>query len=88
MVFSACFPGGCANTTANEKRLMYPTFFTRGWMRQERNPYLANEIEQITKLPEWFQERIGYGLSRPVSWMGQSVQSDACLTSGRYRDLW
>lgn len=34
-------------------------------MRQEENQYLTNDIEKIKELPEWLQERVGYGLSRP-----------------------
>jgi hypothetical protein len=33
-------------------------------MRQEENQHLANDIEEIKKLPEWLQERTGYGISR------------------------
>jgi hypothetical protein len=34
-------------------------------MRQEESQYLANDIEEIKKLPEWTQQWVGYGLSRP-----------------------
>jgi hypothetical protein len=55
------------------KGLCTRTFFTSGWMRQEENQYLANEIGQIKKLPEWLRERIGYGLSRPfLGWVNLS----------------
>ncbi|KAI9666424.1 MAG: hypothetical protein M1821_004360 [Bathelium mastoideum] len=70
MMLSGCFHGGSANTTENEERLVYSTFSTRGWMRQEENQYLANDIEKIRELPEWLQERVGYGLSRPfLGWI-------------------
>jgi hypothetical protein len=50
-------------------------------MKQEESQYLANDIEEIKKLPEWAQQRVGYGLSKPF--LG--------LTSGggeKYGDLW
>ncbi|PMD33806.1 phytanoyl-CoA dioxygenase family protein [Hyaloscypha variabilis F] len=90
MVLSACFHGGSANTTVDEERLVYSTFFTRGWMRQEENQYLANDIEEIKKLPEWLQERVGYGLSRPF--LGWVNLSNPMLVlhprSEKYGDLW
>ena len=70
MMLSGCFHGGSANKTKDEERLVYSTFSTRGWMRQEENQYLANDIEKIRELPEWLQEKIGYGLSRPfLGWI-------------------
>lgn len=73
MVLSGCYHGGSANKTEDEERLVYSTFSTRGWMRQKENQYLANDIEAIKKLPEWLQERVGYGLSRPcLGWVNLS----------------
>ena len=70
IMLSGCFHGGSANKTKDEERLVYSTFSTRGWMRQEENQYLAIDIEKIRELPEWLQERIGYGLSRPfLGWI-------------------
>ncbi|KAH8655361.1 phytanoyl-CoA dioxygenase family protein [Xylariales sp. PMI_506] len=70
MMLSGCFHGGSANTTADEERLLFSTFSTRGWMRQEENQYLAVDIQKIKELPEWLQERVGYGLSRPfLGWV-------------------
>ena len=46
-------------------------------MRQEESQYLANDIEEIKKLPEWTQQRAGYGLSKPF--LG--------LTSGGVRNM-
>jgi ectoine hydroxylase-related dioxygenase (phytanoyl-CoA dioxygenase family) len=70
MILSGCFHGGSANTTKDEERLVFSTFSTRGWMRQEENQYLANEIEKIKELPKWLQERVGYGISRPfLGWV-------------------
>ncbi|KAF2121339.1 hypothetical protein BDV96DRAFT_594549 [Lophiotrema nucula] len=70
MILSGCFHGGSANTTEDQERLVYSTFSTRGWMRQEENQYLAVDTEKIKELPRWLQERIGYGLSRPfLGWV-------------------
>jgi hypothetical protein len=46
-------------------------------MKQEESQYLANDIEEIKKLPEWAQQRVGYGLSKPF--LG--------LTSGGVRNM-
>ena len=36
-MFASCFHGGSANSTADSYRLVYSTFVTRGWLRQEDN---------------------------------------------------
>ncbi|KAJ9644421.1 hypothetical protein H2204_001773 [Knufia peltigerae] len=79
MVLSGCFHGGSANKTDQpdengeihpEERLVYSTFMTRGWLRQEENQYLINPVEKVRELPEWMQEKVGYGLSRPfLGWV-------------------
>lgn len=90
MFLSGCFHGGSANKTKNEERLVYSTFSTRGWMRQEENQYLSNDIEKIKELPEWLQERVGYGLSRPfLGWV--NLQNPMLLLhpeNSKYGDLW
>ncbi|KAK5121560.1 hypothetical protein LTR85_004732 [Meristemomyces frigidus] len=70
MMLSGCFHGGSANQTAHEERLVYSTFMTRGYLRQEENQYLANDTEAIKKLPAWLQERMGYSVSKPfLGWV-------------------
>lgn len=70
MMLSGCFHGGSANTTEYEERVVFSTFNTRGWLRQEENQYLANSIESVRGLPAALQERMGYGLSRPfLGWV-------------------
>ena len=70
MVFAGCYHGGSANTTADEERLVYSTFTTRGYLRQEENQYLANDMEAVRKLPVWLQQFMGYSLSRPfMGWV-------------------
>ncbi|KAJ9139199.1 Phytanoyl-CoA dioxygenase family protein [Pleurostoma richardsiae] len=73
MVLSGAFHGGSANTTADEERLVFSCFYTRSWMRQEENQYLANDWDRIRALPDWLQERVGWGLSRPfLGWVNLS----------------
>lgn len=79
MMLSGCFHGGSANTTDQpdengqvklEERLVYSTFMTRGYLRQEENQYLANPVDKIRELPDYLQELVGYGLSRPfLGWV-------------------
>ncbi|OQV00661.1 hypothetical protein CLAIMM_06128 [Cladophialophora immunda] len=79
MVLSGCFHGGSANKTDQpnengevvpEERLVYSTFMTRGYLRQEENQYLVNPVEKVRELPESLQELVGYGLSKPfLGWV-------------------
>ncbi|KAK4550433.1 hypothetical protein LTR36_000011 [Oleoguttula mirabilis] len=91
MMLSGCFHGGSANRTADEERLVYSTFMTRGYLRQEENQYLANDTEAIKKLPVWLQERMGYGISRPFLGWVDLESPMALLHSGDaayQQDLW
>lgn len=66
IVLAGCYQGGSANTTADEERLLY----SRGYLRQEENQYLANDVERIKELPVWLQRFAGYSLSRPfMGWV-------------------
>ena len=70
MVLAGCYHGGSANRTKDEERLLYSTFTTRGYLRQEENQYLANEVNEIKRLPLWLQRFTGYSLSRPfMGWV-------------------
>ncbi|KAL9074149.1 MAG: hypothetical protein Q9157_004497 [Trypethelium eluteriae] len=90
MMLSGCFHGGSANKTKDQERLVYSTFSTRGWMRQEENQYLANDIKKIKELPEWLQERVGYGLSRPFLGWVDLKNPMLMLHPGKekYGDMW
>jgi hypothetical protein len=46
-------------------------------MRQKESQYLANDIEEIKKLPEWTQQKVGYRLSR--SFLGRVNLSNLML---------
>ena len=77
MMLSGCFLGGSANKTSDEERLVYSTFMTRGYLRQEEIQYLANDWEEVKKLPPCLQERMGYGISRPfLGWVNLESPMD------------
>jgi ectoine hydroxylase-related dioxygenase (phytanoyl-CoA dioxygenase family) len=90
MVLSGCFHGGSANTTKYEERLLYSTFTTRGYLRQEENQYLSNEAAKIKELPLDLQKFAGYELSKPfMGWVDMASPWNwlhpEMATSG---DLW
>ncbi|EXJ86336.1 hypothetical protein A1O3_03287 [Capronia epimyces CBS 606.96] len=73
ILLSGCYHGGSANRTRDEERLVFSCFFTRSYLRQEENQYLANDWDRIRELPDWLQERVGWGLSRPfLGWVNLS----------------
>lgn len=41
IMLASCFHGGSANTTADEERLVFSAFMTKGFLRQDENQYLA-----------------------------------------------
>ncbi|KAI9793231.1 MAG: hypothetical protein M1816_000652 [Peltula sp. TS41687] len=70
MVLSGCYHAASANHTSDQERLLYSTFTTRGYLRQEENQYLANDVDRIRRLPVWLQRFAGYSLSRPfLGWV-------------------
>ncbi|KIW24174.1 uncharacterized protein PV07_09904 [Cladophialophora immunda] len=66
IMLSSCYHGGSANTTADEERLLFSCFMTRGWLRQEENQYLAVPPEIAKTLPVRIQKIMGYALSDPM----------------------
>jgi hypothetical protein len=56
-------------------------------MTQEESQYLANDIEEIRKLPEWAQQRVGYGLSRPFQGRVNSSNPILVLHPGGW-EIW
>jgi len=73
MMFASCYHGGGANTTADEERLLFSCFMTRGWLRQEENHYLNMTREEAKKLPLEVQKVVGYSLSEPfLGWVESS----------------
>ena len=70
MMFSGCYHGASANSTVDEERLVYSTFTTRGYLRQEENQYLACDREMVMQLPMHLRRFMGYSLSRPfMGWV-------------------
>ncbi|KFY79077.1 hypothetical protein V499_01882 [Pseudogymnoascus sp. VKM F-103] len=69
IMLASCYHGGSANTTADEERLVYSCFMTKGFLRQE-NQYLANSSEQVRQYPRDVQMLIGYSVSKPfLGWV-------------------
>ncbi|CAO2652298.1 Nn.00g005810.m01.CDS01 [Neocucurbitaria sp. VM-36] len=68
---SSCFHGGSANKTSNEERLMYSCFYTKGFLRQEENQYLAADFEKLKDMyDDKTLELMGYNLSPPfMGWV-------------------
>ncbi|OGE54749.1 hypothetical protein PENARI_c005G01845 [Penicillium arizonense] len=70
LMMASCFHGGSANTTADEKRLIFSTFMTKGYLRQEENIYLAVDLDVMKKYPVEIQKVAGYSLSEPfLGWV-------------------
>ncbi|OGE54274.1 hypothetical protein PENARI_c006G01653 [Penicillium arizonense] len=70
MMLASCFHGGSANTTADEERLIFSTFMTKGYLRQEENMYLSVDLDVMRKYPVDIQKVAGYSLSEPfLGWV-------------------
>lgn len=64
------YHGAGSNTTIDEERLVYAAFATRGYLRQEENQYLANDLDKIRELPVEIQRFAGFGASKPyMGWV-------------------
>lgn len=64
------YHGAGSNTTMDEERLVYAAFATRGYLRQEENQYLANDLNKISDLPLDIQRFAGFGTSKPyMGWV-------------------
>ena len=71
MMFSGGYRGASANTTKDEEKLVYSTFTTRGFLRQEENQYLAYDRKGVLELPVGLRRFKGYTLCRPfMGWVG------------------
>ena len=64
MMLSGLYHGGSKNQS-NESRAVWSAVTTRGYLRQEENQYLCNEVESIKRLPVWLQRFVGYEMSKP-----------------------
>lgn len=57
--------GGGANQTKDRVRIAIALGYSRGWLRQEENRYLAVPRKIARTLPEPLQRLIGYSLHEP-----------------------
>ncbi|KAL2068432.1 hypothetical protein VTL71DRAFT_16530 [Oculimacula yallundae] len=70
MMLGSCYHGGSANKTVDQERLVFATFSTKGYLRQEENQYLVLSKEQVLSLDEATQRELGYSVSEPyVGWI-------------------
>ncbi|ORY17209.1 hypothetical protein BCR34DRAFT_475120 [Clohesyomyces aquaticus] len=70
IMLGGVYHGAGSNSTADEERLVYAAFATRGYLRQEENQYLTNDLEKIKKLPVKLQQFAGFGTSKPyMGWV-------------------
>ena len=65
-MLASCFHGGGANTTTDQYRLVFGTFMTRGYLRQEENQFLAVPVEVAKDYDRSTQKIMGYSLSDPA----------------------
>ena len=63
IMLSSRYHGGSANTTADEGRLLFSCFMTRGYLRQEENQYICVPVDIAKELPLRLQKLIGYAVS-------------------------
>lgn len=66
IMLASCYHGGSANTTTDEFRLVYGTFCTRGFLRQEENQYLTIPEKVIKGHERSVQKLLGWGMSDPM----------------------
>ena len=70
MMLGGVYHGAGQNETADEERLVHAAFATRGYLRQEENQCLANDLSKIKELPRDVQEFAGFGVSKPfMGWV-------------------
>lgn len=73
LMFGSCYHGGGANMTADEERLLFSCFSTRGWLRQEENYYLSVPLDVAKTFSLELQKFIGYDISEPfLGWVGNN----------------
>jgi ectoine hydroxylase-related dioxygenase (phytanoyl-CoA dioxygenase family) len=70
MMLGGTYHGAGANTTADEECLVYVALATRGYLWQEENQYLANDLEKIKELSIALQRFARFGASKPyMGWV-------------------
>ena len=70
MMLGGVYHGAGQNQTCDQERLVHAAFATRGYLRQEENQYLVNDLDKIRRLPRDVQEFAGFGVSKPfMGWV-------------------
>ncbi|PYH84395.1 phytanoyl-CoA dioxygenase family protein [Aspergillus uvarum CBS 121591] len=65
VMLGGLYHAGGANVSATDRRIVHGMFFSRGFLRQEENVYLANAPEEVLSWSPAAQRVMGYGLSSP-----------------------
>ncbi|OAA42552.1 phytanoyl-CoA dioxygenase family protein [Cordyceps fumosorosea ARSEF 2679] len=68
IMLGSCFHGGSANTTADEYRLVFAAFMTKGINRTEENHFLANSLDDFKKYSREIQNIAGFRMG-PLGWV-------------------
>ncbi|KAF2141595.1 uncharacterized protein K452DRAFT_351176 [Aplosporella prunicola CBS 121167] len=66
IMLASAFHGGGHNRTPDEQRLVFATFATRGYLRQEENQFLAVPMDVARGYDRATQEFMGYSMSEPA----------------------
>ncbi|KEY73034.1 hypothetical protein S7711_09891 [Stachybotrys chartarum IBT 7711] len=66
IMLASAFHGGGTNSTNDQYRLVFATFATRGFLRQEENQFLSVPLEVARQYDHETQAFIGYSLSDPA----------------------
>ncbi|KAM0213025.1 hypothetical protein ACHAQD_009467 [Fusarium lateritium] len=66
IMLASAYHGGGTNSTTDEQRLIFATFSTRGYLRQEENQFLAVPRNTAQKLDQDIQAFMGYSMSDPA----------------------
>lgn len=67
LYFGSAYHGGGANRTHDDVRIAIAIGYSRSWLRQEENQYLAVPPKVARTLPEPLQRLIGYSLHKPFT---------------------
>lgn len=87
MMLGGVYHGAGENKTADEERLVHAAFATRGYLRQEENQYLANDLNNIRELPRHIQQFAGFGISKPyMGWVDLKDPIVAVLGGAKNED--
>jgi len=67
LYYGSTYHGGGANQTKDRVRIAIALGYSRSWLRQEENQYLAVPPKIAKTLPEPLQRLIGYSLRQPYT---------------------